>query len=318
MRHLFIINPAAGRVKRNMAVLERQIRLFFRSHPEIKYDIYITKWCRDAVGFTRAYIMNMYGAGDFGHLRVHAMGGPGTLYEIVNAVIGVSNVSVAAYPLGSENSFLKHFGSKKLFASIEKQVFSQSVPIDIIRCGHNFGVNASNIGLMARANMQCGKMTERGWSFGLSYAFSIFIYSINHPAKHYKVKLDGECLDGDYISIAVANGQYLGKSFRPAPDALPVDGLFDVYFVNKIPRWKLVTYLEYYLTGQHKKAPSGLLSHYRGRNLTVSSEDGLNMCIDGENFNGSQFEYELLESAVNFVCPDVNNPHGRKGGGGND
>lgn len=318
MRHLFIINPAAGRVKRNVAVLERQIRLFFRSHHEIKYDIYITKWCRDAVGYTRTYIMNMCGAGDLSHLRIHAMGGTGTFYEIVNAVIGVPNVSVAAYPFGKANSFLRYFSPKKLFASIEKQVLAPSVPIDIIRCGHNFGVNSSNIGLMARANIQCGGMTERGWPFGLSYSFSIFRCSVEYPARPIMVELDGKCLDDEYISIAVANGQYLGKNFRHAPDALPNDGMFDVYFVNKIPRWKLVTYLEYYLTGQHKKAPSGLLSHYRGRHLTVSFEDGLNMCIDGENFFGSQFEYELLDSAVNFACPDGVKPHGSKGGGSND
>lgn len=304
MKHLFIINPAAGWVKRNKTVLERQLRAFLRTHAEIRYDVYETKWCRDAVGYTRAYIMDMFGAGGNDHLRIHVMGGLGTLYEVINAVIGVPNVSVAAYPFGSDNGFLRYFGSKKPFASIEKQVFSKTIPIDVIRCGNSVGINASQIGALADANRNCGGMTEIGLPFNLSYSLSMMKSTFVCPSWQLLVELDGQRLDGEYIAVSVANGPCLGTSYCPSPHAHPDDGLLDFYFVHKLAKWKVITYLEYFLTGQHDKAPSGLLSHYKGKKLTVSSKQSLNMCIDGENFAGTVFDYEILSHAINFVCPD--------------
>ena len=304
MKHLFVINPAAGKVKGQVDALRKRVDDFFEVHPDIPYDIYITNWCRDAVSYVRRYVTD--GAG--GPIRVHALGGPGTLYEVINAIAGLPEISVAAYPLGSNYHFLRYFAPEKsgLFASIEKQVFSRTIPIDLIRCGSNYAVNSSYIGLEAWADMYGDVLVEKGWKTDLSYLLGGLnaMFSGSYKAQRCTVEMDSVRIEGKFLTIGIANGPCYGNHYCPAPDAHPDDGFLDVYLVNEVSKRAVIAYIRNYLTGNYDKAPPGIVTHHRVRKLSVTSEDAIYMCIDGENFCGVSFEYELLRHALNFVCPD--------------
>src|SRR5215471_12261634 len=122
MRHLFIINPATKIIKGKTKPVRDRISAFFAEYPEIKYDIHVSKWCRDAVILIQDYIAG----GTDETVRIHAIGGTGTLFEVINSVVGLANVEVASHPYGKANTFLRYFGNKnvKLFHSLKNQVFS--------------------------------------------------------------------------------------------------------------------------------------------------------------------------------------------------
>ena len=52
--------------------------------------------------------------------------------------------------------------------------------------------------------------------------------------------------------LAVGNGQYYGGGFRIAPHALLEDGMFDIYFVEKLPKPKIIPILIKLLRGKHE------------------------------------------------------------------
>ena len=304
MKHLFIINPAAGKVKGQADALKQRVHNFFEEHPDIEYDIYVTSWCRDAVSYVRRYVMEAGG----GPLRIHAMGGPGTMYEVINAIVGMENISVAAYPLGSNYHFLRYFAPEKsgIFASIEKQVFSRSIPMDLILCGSNYAVNSSYIGLEAWADMYGDILVGRGWKPDLSYLLGGMnaLFSGRYKAQRCSIELDGLRIEDKFMTIGIANGPCYGNHYCPAPDAHPDDGLLDVYLVRDLSKKTVVTYLRNYLKGSYDRAPPGLIAHHRVSKISVTSEDTMYMCIDGENFCGVSFEYEIMKHAFSFVCPD--------------
>ncbi|MDR0616136.1 MAG: acylglycerol kinase family protein, partial [Synergistaceae bacterium] len=95
MKHLFIVNPASVGVKAKKNEIVGKISAFFADYPDIGYDIYMTRWKRDAVGYVRRYAL---ASDEF--VRVYAVGGTGTLFEVINGAIGLPNVQVACYPLG--------------------------------------------------------------------------------------------------------------------------------------------------------------------------------------------------------------------------
>jgi diacylglycerol kinase family enzyme len=267
------------------------------------YDIHVTRWERDAQMIIRLHAMK---ADEL--LRVHVMGGSGTLSEAISGVINMPNLQVAAYPMGNENIFLRYFGVDKLhlFSSIRSQVFSNTTPIDAIRCGHRYGLCQGLAGFEAATAMQGLKLYESKKVFSQSLAHFLAavrtLYGSWILGQEYKINIDDQHFDGTYVSILIANGPVYAKYMNPAVDAHPNDGLLDIYLFRKISRFMFFFIVYQYLKGNHKKI-SHVVSHYRGTKISLSSENTMNLLIDDKAFYENYIEYEILPYAIDFICP---------------
>jgi len=301
MKHLFIINPVAKRIKGKIKNVKDKISAFFAERPEIKYDIYVPEWCRDSVMFIQDYVA---GAADE-TVRVHAIGGTGTLFEVVNSVIDLPNVEIASHPYGMANSFLKYFGRKneKLFFSLKSQVFDPAIPMDVVRCGNNFGICYGMTGIEAYANVLGDKWIEKGMPVDLSYIFAgIRLIMKGKASQKYFMEIDGGITEGNFASVMVANAPCYGLNMHPAIDAHPDDGILDVYIFRNTPKIRLLKCINSYTHGNYRRLPH-LVSHYRARKIKLSSDEVMCMSVDGEPFYGTSIEYEVIPKAVRFVCP---------------
>ena len=99
-RHLFVLNPAAGR--KNLT--EQLIRAIEKLNLAEPYDIYVTDSEGAAEREAERYIAKH--SGDF--VRIYACGGDGTINEVVSGLVGVANASMTVYPVGSGNDFIKY------------------------------------------------------------------------------------------------------------------------------------------------------------------------------------------------------------------
>jgi diacylglycerol kinase family enzyme len=290
-----------------------EIRSFFSKYPEIGYHIHITRWKRDAVGFTRRFVS---GAAEI--VRVHAVGGMGTLFEIINGVVGLPNVQVSSWPYGLDNSFLYYFGKDRIefFRSLRNLVFSGVASFDVLRCGNNYSISAGYIGLEAIASLQGDRIIKRldfltEWlakNGGVYLASAIYHGLKKNMQQPYRIEVDGMAMDGDYASILVANQPYYANGLCPAIDAEPDDGFLDIYMAKTAPSLKFLRMAFDYAQGAYRKWPQNIF-HFRGKNITISSDDIMSICIDGEMFYDSVIEYEAIPQAVDFVCPGER--HGR-------
>jgi diacylglycerol kinase family enzyme len=310
MRHLFIVNPKARLLKGRTEDIVREIRIFFGNYPQIKYSLHVTRWKRDAVGFTRRYVS---GAEEI--VRVYAVGGMGTLFEVINGVIGMPNVQIASWPFGLDNSFLYYFGADRmeLFRSLRNLVFSRVAAFDLIRCGNNYGICSGFMGLEARAALDGDRLIDSvnftiPWSVralhpgGFYMAAAIYHGLKKDRAQSYHVMIDGMPVHGIYTSILVANQPYYSKKMRPAMEAEPDDGILDIYLTRPVPRIKFFRIAADYAQGRYYKWPNSI-SHFRGKGISVSSDQMMTICIDGEIFFDASIEYEAIPRAVDFVCP---------------
>jgi len=300
MRHLFIINPVAKRIKGKVNSIKEKIAAFLSKYPEIKYDIYVTEWCRDSVMFIQRYI-----AGKDETVRVHAIGGTGLLFEVVNSVINIPNAEVASHPYGKANSFLKYFGKKneKLFFSLKSQVFDRTVPMDVIRIGNNYGICYGKAGIEAHANVVGGKWIDKGMPVDLSYLLAgIRMILSGKAGQNYFIEIDSNKIEGDFISVMVANTPCYGINMHPAVDAHPDDGVMDVYVFKNAPKMKLLQSVPIHISGNYRKLPN-LISHYTAKKIKLSSDTVMRLSIDAEAFYTTSIEYEIMPKAIKFVCP---------------
>jgi diacylglycerol kinase family enzyme len=301
-RHLFIINPAAKRIKGNIKPVIDAISAFFAQHAWINYDVYVSEWCRDSITFIQQYVAGIT-TGET--VRIHAIGGTCTLFEVINSIVGLPHVEVASYPYGKANSFLKYFGAKneKLFFSIASQVFDQAVPMDIIRCGNNYAICYGLVGIEAHANAMGENLIRKGLPGDISYMFAgVSMFLGGKAGQKYCIEIDEEQVEGDFISVMVANAPCYAVNMHPAIDAHPDDGILDVYVVKNAPMMKLFRRISGYTHGNYRKM-SDLVMHYRAKKIKMSSDEVMCMSVDGEHFYGTSIEYEIMPHAVRFVCP---------------
>ena len=301
MKHLFVINPVAKRIKGKTKPIKEKISAFFREYPDMEYDVYVTEWCRDSIAYIHRYI-----AGKDESIRVHAIGGTGLLFEVINSVVDLPNAEVASHPYGKANSFIKYFGAEneKLFFSLKRQVFDKTVPMDIVRSGNNYGICFGMAGIEAYANALGDTWNEKGIPVDISYSLAGMLYIINgKAAQNYNIEIDGRSIKGNFGSVMIANAPCYGLNMYPAIDAQPDDGILDVYLFKNASKATLIKSVPAYTKGNYRRLPPGLVSHYTARKVKLSSDSVMCMSLDGERFYGTSMEYEIKPKAIRFVCP---------------
>ena len=301
MRHLFIINPATKKFKGKTKPVKDKISAFFANYPEIRYDVYVSRWCRDAVMLIQDYVAGVTGE----IVRIHSIGGTGTLFEVINSIAGLANVEVAAHPYGKANAFLRYFGNKNLnlFYSLKNQVFGKAVSMDIIRCGSNYGICYGISGVEGYANVLGDKWIERGMPVDISYTLAGMVVVLKGKGgQNYFLEIDDRKIEGNFASVMVANVPCYGKNMYPAIDAHPDDGVLDVYVFKNASRMKILTHIPSYTHGNYRTMPD-FVSHYRAKKIKLSSDEVMCMSVDSEHFFGTSIEYEVMPKAVRFVCP---------------
>ena len=120
MKHLFIINPAAGK-RESTAQLEKRLAELTFDH-EVVYT--------EKAGDARRITEQAAALGD--PIRIYACGGDGTLNEVVNGAAGFDNVAVTVFSGGSGNDFVKLFSEPKAFFDLERLLDAQEAEFDMM------------------------------------------------------------------------------------------------------------------------------------------------------------------------------------------
>jgi diacylglycerol kinase family enzyme len=300
MKHLCIINPMAEEVSGRVNELVDYIKDFFNRNPRLEYLIHITRWKRDASGYVMRYVKN---ASDI--VRVYTIGGGGTLFEVINGVMGLPNVQVAYYPMGKDDDLLSVFGKSSLsaFRSMRNLSLSPVITIDTILAGNHYVMSNILLGIGA-ASYKLGKILSERFLLPLSASYTIagFLY-VFFKAKnqHYRIEMEETELDNDYIGIYIANVQGTGGSL-PAPEARFNDGYMDLYVLKQPPKNLVLQVIMDYQKGLYAKWPQ-FINHYRCKKIKISSPEEMMLVLDGEVYYNTEINIEIQPFSLNIVCP---------------
>ena len=297
MKHLFIINPTAGK-NTDPEVLSNNIRQAMAGIGD-EFEIYVTKAPLDATDKVRS-------EAEKGHdLRVYACGGDGTLNECVNGAAGFPHVALTHYASGSGNDFLRMFGNDtSLFTDLKALINGKVHPIDLIDvCGRK-SINICSLGFDARVGIGVHKYTQNPFISGtMGYVVSLLVHFIKGINRHLKISLDGQVMEGEFALVCACNGRYYGGGFNPVPDAEPDDGLMDVLIVKKVSRPRFAVLIGKYAKGRYQEITSHV-SHYRCTEISFESEEELGINVDGEAIFSKTPTFRMEPGAVNFIFPE--------------
>ena len=297
MKHLFIVNPAAGKCDRSVQ-LKNAVGEVFRG---LDYAVQVSKGPGDCTRLARE-------AAEQGEeLRIYACGGDGTLNEVVNGVVGFDHVAVTHVPSGSGNDFIKLFSEPDRFRELEQFLNSEETAMDLIQCRSGEHVYYSNnicsMGLDARIAAEMGRFRRMPMVSGNgAYFLSIGVNLLKGIHKPYIIDVNGETISGDQTMICVCSGQYYGGSFHPVPDALPDDGLLDVLIVKPVTLLQVPGVIGKYQSGQYAQLPD-LIRHFRTDTIRVQCTEESVVNIDGESLSSMDVTFTVLPGALRFFYP---------------
>ncbi|MDR3224877.1 MAG: hypothetical protein LBT52_01110 [Clostridiales Family XIII bacterium] len=127
MKHIFLLNPVAGKGQASTDVLPGIISAV--KAKGVEYEIHRTV----NVGDARRYVNNRCEDSGGAPVRFYAVGGDGTMNEVLNGLYGYGNAELAVVPAGTGNDLLRTFGVKEDFLDIERQIDGRAGKIDAIR-----------------------------------------------------------------------------------------------------------------------------------------------------------------------------------------
>lgn len=304
MRHVFIINPRAGKRDQTARIYE------MANHLRSAHGLDCTCMLTDRPGGATEIARRLAEEGL--PLRVYACGGDGTVSEVANGLAGFSNAAMTCIPSGTGNDFLKNFGlDMGKFRDAENLWDGPVFPLDLIDCNGRYcltiacnGIDAQvaeSVHLYSRSPFLNG----RG-SYLASVAANFLLRDIGH---HWTVTLDGETAEGDFTLISVCNGRHYGGGSIPVPEARMDDGILNTILVRKISKAAFARMFKIYSAGNYRQV-SHAARTVTAREVRIRSDlEEIVTCLDGECFRSHEVIIRLADKRLNFFGPKGCDPN---------
>ena len=293
MKHLFIINPAAGSRDRT-ADYTAEIR---RLCEGLDYEIAVSQ----APGECRRLAREAAETGE--KVRIYACGGDGTLNEIASGAAGFPNAAVTAFSGGSGNDFVKIFSEPAAFSNLSRLLDAEETAFDLIACNDDLALNVCSVGLDARIGTDVARYKRFPFLHGFNaYALSTVVNLFRGISEHYIVEIEGERVDAEQTFVCACNGRYYGGGFNPVPEADPADGKLDVLLVKKVRLWQVPGIIGKYKNGRYRELPE-FIRHFRTDRVRVICDRPSAVNLDGELRIAENIEISVAREKIHFFYP---------------
>ena len=295
-----IVNPHAGRrrVGEEIPELERNLR-----SRGLDYRLLRTEARGDATRFARDAL-------EAGGRFVVAVGGDGTVHEVVNGMldeegtpIGAEQPVLGVVAAGSGCDFIRTFGLPgDATRACSHLVGDNTYPLDIGRVRYANGsaetsryfVNIAEAGLGAAVAARAERMSPR---LGQSKYFIGFWLTLpRFKMAEVRVRADRKTYEGPAYLIVVGNAQYYGGGMKVSPRSYPGDGVLDV-LVFKGPKSDSFTLIPKIYRGEH--VPHDHIEEFRVKNeLVIEADRPLPIEADGEVLGTTSARFEVLTAPL--------------------
>ena len=293
MKHLFIINPAAGSRDRTLEC-SREIAKLCKS---LDYRVEISRGPGHCTELAREAARTGEAC------RIYACGGDGTLNEVVAGAAGFPNAAVTVWAGGSGNDFVRLFSEPKAFQHLERLLECEETTFDLIRCNDALALNICSVGLDARIGTDVANYKRLPFLQGFwAYAASAVVNVVRGVSQPLKVALCGQIRDEEMTMVCVCNGRYYGGGFYAVPEADPRDGLLDVLLVKKVTRGQVPGLIGKYKAGRYKELPE-YITHYRTDRLEIHSPTPTAVNLDGELKMETDISMSIAAEKIRFFYP---------------
>lgn len=302
--YYFIVNPGSrsGHGKQIWQAVEEIL-----NKEEVEYHVFFTSYRYHATELAREITSRNE------KLTLIALGGDGTVNEVINGIADFSNVTFAYIPTGSSNDFARSMGlptaPEEAIQNILHPTYLKKIDLGLaelgdrqlrfaVSCGCGFDAavchEALASGIKTLLNkLKLGKLTYVG------IALKQIIMSKRYPST---LILDGKkkLTYNRTFFVAGMNCCYEGGGLKLCPSASAADGLMDVCVVEKLPRLFIALMLPTAYFGKHTIFPG--IHLYQVKSFELQAQKGLSFHTDGEpDFSSEKIRVSCLPGCLKMI-----------------
>ena len=308
-RTLVIVNPASagGRTARRWPILRQHLR-----SEGVLVDVHQTSAPNEATEVTRSAIGS-------GYTRIVAVGGDGTLNEVVNGFFDPAGspldrgVILATLPSGTGGDFRRtaqlptdpHRLSRILRRNRLRRIDVGRIVYDDPTTAARMFINIADCGVggevVARVNASGNKAGGlRGTVVFLGISLKALATFGGRPAR---ITMDGEAIEMTVDNVVIANGRCFGGGMRIAPNAELDDGRFDVVLLPALGRARTLMAVPFVYRGTHLRQPEVRVRRAVTVRVEPLDDRPLLFDIEGEQIGRAPATLTCLPGAIN-LCVD--------------
>jgi diacylglycerol kinase (ATP) len=242
-----------------------------------------------------------------GATRIIAVGGDGTVHEVVNGILRAGNreVELGVLPRGTGRDFARSLGLPKRFDHALHIALSGEVrAIDVGRAtyvnGEAWFANFAGAGISG-AIARDANASSKALGGRVSFMTSTVKVFARWKSAAVEVEVDGERRSGPMFEIVAMNGPYAAGGMRIAPDARPDDGRLDCVVFGDVTKLDFVTTFPKIYSGRHLSHPK--IELLRGGVVTVEADPPLPVVLDGEQPGTTPARFEVVPGALRIRVP---------------
>jgi len=260
-----------------------------------EYIIEITKAPGQAIELVKTYVQ----VEDY---RVYAVGGDGTLNEVLNGMVD-SNSCLGVIPAGSGNDYIKSITEDASGDIIQRTIIGKERLIDIGKINDRYFLNVASVGIDAKIAFNAKKLKK----LPIINGFTAYFLSIIYTLIKYKNELVSSEID-DYkfheitVLVAFGKGTSYGGGMKVLPNALIDNGCLEVCYVKGMNKFRILTLFPTLIKGTHG-AFTKYVSFFKCKTAKVSSEVEIPINIDGEIIMSKEVNFSVLPKKIKFIVP---------------
>jgi len=251
-------------------------------------------------------------AGEQGYDLVVAVGGDGTVHEVINGLMRVPEAkrpALGIVPLGSGNDFAHILGisndpAKALLSCLHGQPHALDIGLVRNEKGRlEYFNNTLGIGFDAVVTIHTRKITAIH-GFMMYFVATLQTILLNFTPMALHVETDRESWDQATIMLTLGNGPREGGGFLVTPEAKLDDGLLQYVAIRKISRVTMLRLVPEVMQGTQARFKQVRLGSCR--TMTIRSQQPLYVHCDGEIYAGfgtqdRNLDIQILPNAIHFL-----------------
>ena len=275
-----ISNPIAGkhRSEKNLKITQS----LFESRG-VAYETHLSEREKDATRIVRELT-------EAGETEIVALGGDGTLHEVLNGIADPTACNLGLIPSGTGNDFAEKIGlSLNAEEAVKIILDGEAKQTDYLEVGGVRCMNVAGLGMDVDVLERCKRGKMKGKiKYLLSLVQSLFAF------KGYRVEIEaaGEKETRDVLIAAACNGSQFGGGIQICPTADVADGMLDAIVIDCIGgKWNIIKAFITLMKGKVLEYP--LVKHIVCDKLHFLPETPCTVQLDGELYKDLDFEVKL-------------------------
>lgn len=251
-------------------------------------------------------------AGEQGYERVIAIGGDGTVHEIINGLMQLPEEKrpvLGVVPVGSGNDFSHAIGvpaqaDRALFLALHGTPSAIDIGLMVDEHGRKeYFDNTLGIGFDAIVTIRSHRLPlVRGFLMYLTAVLQTII--LDHNPAHMRIEADGEAWEQSTLMLTLCNGPREGGGFLIAPGAKVDDGLLHYAMIQKVSRLMMFRLVPEVMQGTHGRFKEVKLGACK--EMSVRSDRPMYIHADGEiitsfGSNLRRVDFRILPGALQVI-----------------